>query len=276
LNDRERPDPDTEGRSMAVLPPGTILQLMYLDERLRRLPPGRFIEIGPGSGEITQVLLRRGWAGCSYDLEPRTIRRLQERFAVEVSEHRFSAVNQDFLATDGQSKADLVISCMVMEHLEDPMQARFLRVAERVLKPSGLMIGLVPGSPAHWGIEDDIAGHCRRYTRSSIEALAAANQWSLQHLAGLTFPVSNLLLPISNFLVKRSESSKLGMSQLERTKESGRRQVKFKTHFPSVLGMVLNRSTMLPAHLMQKRFSRSEKALVLYFEAKPRSGERNG
>jgi SAM-dependent methyltransferase len=261
---------------MAVLPPGTILQLMYLDERLSRLLPGRFIEVGPGSGEITEMLLRRGWTGCSYDLEARTIGRLQERFAAEVSERRFAAVNQDFLARAEreEDKADLVISCMVMEHLEAPMQSRFMQVAERALKPSGLMIGLVPGSPAHWGIEDDIAGHCRRYTRSSIQSLAAANRWSLQHLAGLTFPVSNFLLPISNFLVKKSESSKLVMSQLERTKESGRRQVKFKTHFPSVLGMVLNRVTMMPAHLVQKLFSRSEKALVLYFEAKPQPGAR--
>lgn len=262
---------------MAVLPPGTILQLMYLDERLSSLLPGRFIEIGPGSGEITEMLLRRGWTGCSYDLEARTIGRLQERFAGEVSERRFTALNQDFLATRverEEDKADLVISCMVMEHLEAPMQSQFMQAAERALKPSGLMIGLVPGSPAHWGIEDEVAGHCRRYTRSSIQSLASANRWSLQHLAGLTFPVSNFLLPMSNFLVKKSESSKLTMSQLERTMESGRRRVRFKTHFPFVLGLVLNRLTMLPAHLVQKVFSRSEKALVLYFEARPQPGAR--
>jgi len=37
---------------MNVLPPGTILQLMYLRERIQRLPVGRFVEIGPGGGEI--------------------------------------------------------------------------------------------------------------------------------------------------------------------------------------------------------------------------------
>ncbi len=48
---------------MRVLPPGTILQLMYLRERLRDINPGRFIEIGPGSGEVTSVLLELGWGG---------------------------------------------------------------------------------------------------------------------------------------------------------------------------------------------------------------------
>jgi SAM-dependent methyltransferase len=244
---------------------------MYLEERLRQVRPGRFIEIGPGSGEITQTLLDRGWTGRSYDPEERTIQKLKERFATQVAESRLVAVNEDFLAADSDqmAKVDLVISSMVMEHLEDPLESRFMIVAERVLNPSGMMIGLVPGSPAHWGIEDDIAGHCRRYTRSSIQALASANKWSLVHIAGLTFPVSNILLPISNFLVQKNESAKLSLSQLDRTKESGRRQVKFKTHFPSALGMILNRITMVPAHWMQKIFSRSENALVIYFEAKP-------
>ncbi|MEJ7685851.1 MAG: hypothetical protein WKG52_01965 [Variovorax sp.] len=91
-------------------------------------------------------------------------------------------------------------------------------------------------------------------------------------MTGLTFPISNLLLPISNLLVRHSESAKLTMSQLERTKESGKRQMQYKTHFPPVLCLMLNRVTMFPAHLVQKIFSRSEKALVIYFEAQPQNG----
>lgn len=254
---------------MSVLPPGTLLQLMYLEERLRALPPGRFIEIGPGSGEITQLLLDRGWQGRSYDLELRTIDKLSVRFEQEIAARRFRAINEDFLAAGSAEKVDLVISCMVMEHFDDQAESRFMQVAADALEPLGMMIGLVPGSPAHWGIEDDIAGHCRRYTRSSVQTLANGHRWRIQHVAGLTFPLSNLLLPLSNFLVRRSESPKLAMSALERTKESGRRDVKFKTHFPSVLGMFLNRVTMSPMHLVQKLFSRSERALVIYFEAKP-------
>jgi SAM-dependent methyltransferase len=256
---------------MSVLPPGTLLQMMYLEERLRHVPPGRFIEVGPGGGEITQVLLDRGWRGRSYDLEARTISKLAQRFDRQIVEQRFCALNEDFLTSDPDAteKADLVISCMVMEHLDDTAESQFMRVAGQALKPSGMMIGLVPGSPTHWGIEDDIAGHCRRYTQSSVQALARNSRWSLMHIAGLTFPLSNVLLPVSNFLVRRSESSKLAMSALERTKESGRREVKFKTHFPSVLGLILNRVTMSPVHMLQKLFSGSERALVIYFEAKP-------
>jgi len=48
---------------MSALAPGTILQLMYLKERLVDVAPGRFIEVGPGTGEISNLLLKFGWGG---------------------------------------------------------------------------------------------------------------------------------------------------------------------------------------------------------------------
>ena len=256
---------------MTVLPPGTILQLMYLRERLSKLRPGVFAEIGPGSGEITRLLLDMGWTGRSYDLEEKTIAALGVRFAPEIDAGHYAALNEDFLLSNSAEKSDLVISCMVMEHLEDQAQATYLEKAATVLKPGGVLISLVPASPAQWGIEDDIAGHCRRYTRESIQELVKRNRWSLEHLVGLTYPVSNFLLPLSNFLVRRGEQQKLELSPLERTRQSGRRRVVFKTHFPLFLGLLLNRFTLYPLHRLQKLMSGSTSALVLFFEAKPQS-----
>lgn len=254
---------------MSVLPPGTLLQLMYLRERLCLIAPGRFIEIGPGGGEITRLLLDLGWSGSSYDLEPKTISSLVERFASEIAEKRFIPLNEDFLSSAVSEKVDVVISCMVMEHLEDHKQSAFMLKAAECLGAEGVMFALVPASPVHWGGEDDIAGHCRRYTRTAVEQLTANSGWDLTHIAGLTFPVSNILLPVSNFLVSRSEIQTLSLSPLERTKLSGRRSVKYKTYFPSVLGLLLNKYTFLPFHYLQKCFARSERALVLFFEARP-------
>lgn len=253
---------------MKGLPPGTILQLLYLKERLR-CEPGRFIEIGPGAGEITQVLLDRGWSGASFDLSEETIAALEVRFAKEIAERRFRAVNADYLSSDIDEKVDLIISCMVMEHLEEDAESAFMVKSTARLRPGGIMMGLVPASPAHWGIEDDIAGHYRRYTRASLSRLVTASNWKLLHLTGLTFPLSNLLLPVSNFLVTRGERHKLTYSALERTEQSGRRTVKYKTYFPSVFGLLLNQVTMFPFHLIQKLFGRSPRALVLFFETRP-------
>jgi hypothetical protein len=131
------------------------------------------------------------------------------------------------------------------------------------------MITLMSASPAHWGIEDAIAGHFRRYTHASIRELGADNGWKLMHTAGLTFPTSNWLLPISNYLVNQSEGPKLALAPLERTKESGRRNAACKTRFPPVLAILLNKVTLFPLHLLQKFFAASERALVIYFEARP-------
>lgn len=89
---------------MVVLPPGTLLQLMYLRERLKQLPAGRFIEIGPGSGEITNLLLKQGWSGYAYDLEVKTIDALGERFHDHVTDGRLVIVNKDFVASPRQKK----------------------------------------------------------------------------------------------------------------------------------------------------------------------------
>lgn len=242
---------------------------MYLKERLLRLPVGKFIEVGPGSGEITRLLLEMGWTGRSYDLEEKTISALEERFAIDISQNRFMPVHESYLNIRTEEKVDLVISCMVMEHLDDRLEVEFMKKSAKILKASGLMIALVPASPEHWGIEDDIAGHCRRYTRSSVENLINSNGWKLKHIAGLTFPISNILLPVSNFLVNRSERQKLALSALERTKQSGRRSVKYKTHFPPLLGLLLNKYTLSPFHLLQKIFTDSTRSLVLFFEATP-------
>lgn len=258
---------------MRVLPPGTILQLLYLKERLEHRVPGRFIEIGPGTGEITQVLLDHGWTGHSFDLGAETIANLDERFAKEIAEQRFRAVNADFMNAIIEDKVDLIISCMVMEHLEDDVESAYMAKSAACLNPGGIMMGLVPASPAHWGIEDDIAGHCRRYTRESLSRLVKISNWSLLHLTGLTFPISNMLLPVSNFLVMRNEKHKLAYSALQRTEQSGRRTVKYKTYFPSILGLLLNSVTIFPLHIIQKLCGGSSRALVLFFEASPNRTE---
>ena len=254
---------------MALLPPGTLLQLMYLGERLATIAPGRFIEIGPGAGEISALLLSLGWRGTVYDLEPTTIAALTRRFGAEIEAGRYQAINADWIGAASQEPADLVISCMVIEHLDDVAERDFIRQARRSLTPAGRMVAIVPASPRHWGIEDEIAGHHRRYSAERMARLLGEEGWRVADLAGLTFPVSNVLLPVSNFLVRRAEARKLSLSMLERTRQSGIRQVPMKTSFPPILGLLLNRRTLYPLHVLQKLFRRSRAALVLYVEASP-------
>ena len=256
---------------MLPLPPGTILQLMYLKERISKLKPGSFIEVGPGSGEVSNVLLKKGWRGYAYDLEPETILRLQERFKAEINKGNYHASTKDFFDLNPNliEGVDLIISSMVIEHLPDELESRFMEKSSLLLNKGGRMIGLVPSSPNHWGIEDEIAGHFRRYDIECLKSLMEAVNYDLIHTKGLTFPISNFLLPISNYLVRKSESVKIGLSNLEKTKHSGIRDVSFKTKFPSFFGIFLNEIFLLPFYWFQKIPFFTSKSLVLFFEVKP-------
>jgi SAM-dependent methyltransferase len=254
---------------MTILPPGTLLQLMYLRERLRAVKPGRFLEIGPGAGHASSLLLSLGWRGTAYDLERSTVAALERRCAGEIATGRYSVVNGDWLETERDEQFDLIFSCMVMEHLDAKGERLFIDRARRSLSGDGRMVAIVPASPQHWGIEDEIAGHYRRYTAESMIALLDTGGWRVTHTAGLTFPISNVLFSLSNFLVRRSEAGKLSLSMAERTKQSGIRDVPMKTTFPSVFALLLNERMMYPLHLLQKAFRRSKSAMVLYVEATP-------
>ena len=184
-------------------PPGEILQLLYLGERLKRMPPATFVEIGPGRGAISRLLLSMGWKGIAYELGAASAADLAHQFREDIADARYQVMSGNWLTSTPSGAIDLVISCMVMEHLDHRLELAFMRRAAESLRPGGRMIGLVPAAPKYWGIEDDIAGHHRRYTRLALLDLMERSGWTLTHVCGLTFPVSNFLLPLSNRLVAK-------------------------------------------------------------------------
>ena len=252
-----------------VLPPGTILQLRYLRERLSLIHPGRFIEVGTGAGEVSALLLEAGWTGTGYEPGPAAAR-VRARNALAIAHGRYELRDVDWLVAAPDEPADVVISSMVIEHLPDAQEALYFHRARAALSPSGRAIVLVPASPRHWGIEDDIAGHQRRYARASLIRRLTELGWRVDHIAGLTFPLSNILLPVSNRLVARAERDRLSLSESERTLRSGARDVVGKTSFPPIARAILNERILYPLHLAQRAFRDSERALVLYVEATPR------
>lgn len=255
----------------AELAPGTILQQMYLDDRLAEAAesPGRFIDLGAGGGQASSVLLARGWRGIGIDLNEAACATNSATNDPFVSNGSYEVRHGDFLAMSDLGKADLVVSCMVLEHLDEDATRKFFELVDSLLASSGCLILMVPGSPDHWGIEDEIAGHLRRFDERSVTEELRQHGFRTQHIAGLTYPISNWLLPLSNFLVGRSERNRLALSPAERTVLAGDRHVAFKTTYPRVLHWLLNRFTMYPFHVLQKLFRHRPTALVLYVEALP-------
>jgi hypothetical protein len=158
---------------------------------------------------------------------------------------------------------------MLLEHLDEEGERRYFERTLEELAPDGLGILLVPASPEHWGIEDEVAGHLRRYTRESLRRVVEAAGFRVEQLVGLTWPLSNLLLPLSNRLVARAEAQRLSLSLQRRTIASGYRNVLWKTRFPTAARLVLNEWTLRPFHLAQLAGSQRADAMILYCEFRP-------
>jgi SAM-dependent methyltransferase len=245
---------------------------MHLMPRLSRLGRGRFVEVGTGQGGLSALLLGLGWIGSGYELNPESAAKARRRNGRFLARGRYRIVQGDWLAAPAEyPRADLVISSMVLEHLDEEAEARYVRKCRSCLAPGGRAVVFVPGSQRHWGVEDDIAGHYRRYSRARLRRVFRGGGFVAEEISGLTYPLSNLLLGLSNRLVARQEGYKQRMSRRERTESSGDRDVAFKTVFPSWLRVVLNRVTMMPWHVCQELCRDQRNCLVLYGQF--RSGE---
>jgi hypothetical protein len=126
------------------------------------------------------------------------------------------------------TKVDLVMSYMVMEHIED--DAGFARKIAAYAEPGDTVIVGVPGRRDRWSVEDETVGRFRRYDRGDLErvlqeaGLCDATVW----LIGV--PVANLLFNISVAAIGRSgESAKVGQSQRAQMEISGIREIPWKT-----------------------------------------------
>jgi hypothetical protein len=160
---------------------------------------------------------------------------------------------------------------MVLEHLKPKDENWFLKKAVRSLKPNGMLILLVPSCPDYWGVDDELNGHYRRYTFRDLRSKAKQNGLDVRHLVGLTYPLSNIIFPISEYLVLRAERANKYLSEIEKTRRSGNRNVPFKTTYPWFFSLILNEWCLYPFYLLQKMNSKNARSMVIYAELMPRS-----
>ena len=95
-----------------TLSPGTILQHMYLKERLRRLRPARFIDVSCGKGHASRILLDAGWRGVGCDLNPDSLAAASALNSDAISDGRYLVSNGDWLDGDGERDVDLIIRAL--------------------------------------------------------------------------------------------------------------------------------------------------------------------
>jgi len=112
------------------------------DEMLpRRMPPGRAMDVGCGSGALMLRLAALGWDVMGIEPDAAAAEVARERTGAQV---RVAAVAD--LAREELGGFDLVTASHVLEHLPSPRQA--LRILAGLLRPGGRLVALYPNPDA--------------------------------------------------------------------------------------------------------------------------------
>src|SRR6185295_15531702 len=138
----------------------------YWRAQIRDFVRGDVLEAGAGIGANTLTLAELDFKRWTC-LEPDAA--LASRVTLPPGgRHQAAAGTIDDLPAD--AKFDAILYIDVLEHIEDD-RAEVARAADR-LKPGGALIVLAPAHPSLFTPFDAAIGHRRRYTQSSLGALA--------------------------------------------------------------------------------------------------------
>lgn len=127
----------------------------------------KILEVGSGTGNITQFLLTGNRQVFATDVLPNYHEELQIRFAgnhnIQIGSFDLDRIApREFVA----SPFDTVVCLNVLEHIEDDLFA--LRQMYESLQPGGHLALLVPAHQFLFGAFDKAVGHFRRYDKSGL------------------------------------------------------------------------------------------------------------
>ncbi len=172
-DDRESTDPlHATLRRMAALDRYN----SFLFEQIRPFVGQRVLEVGAGTGTITQFLRDRDRT-LATDVDAQYLHLLERRFEHNVNVYDLSQPPPEAVA---RQKYDTVICLNVLEHIRDDRAA--LERLYDLLEPGGRLVLLVPAHGALYGEIDQAIGHYRRYEKDALAQL----------LAGVGFETSEL------------------------------------------------------------------------------------
>jgi SAM-dependent methyltransferase len=244
-------------------PPGTFCFYQAVFDMIDRLDARTFVEVGCGAGGLSYKLVERGLTGVGYDFSHDAVTLASETLQPFIATKRYQLIQGDIWdITRSEKQVDLGLSMMVMEHVHD--EVAFMQKIASLVRPGGHVMVAVPGRKDKWSIEDDTVGHLRRYDREDLLATFAKAQIHNTEVWSVAVPTANLLFALGNLMIRRSaENEKRQQSQRQQTEASGIREIPFKTVFPPVCKLLLNRVTLAPLFWLQRQFYHTNLGLTL-------------
>ena len=139
---------------------------------------GKILEIGSGIGNLSSILVEHKTPLYLSDYNQEYCRFLEKKFAhtaiikgifrIDLVDKAFESTHAHLLGT-----FNTIFSLNVIEHIENDQLA--IENCYKLLAPGGRLIILMPAYPALYNRFDKELGHCRRYTRRSINQLLSAH-----------------------------------------------------------------------------------------------------
>jgi SAM-dependent methyltransferase len=141
----------------------------------------RELEVGAGTGNITQFLLMGNRTVVATDVVANYRDELQSRFAGQANfEVSSFDLNRAVPASLTAHPFDTVVCLNVLEHIEDDDFA--LQQMAATLKPGGHLALLVPAHQMLHGAFDEAVGHFRRYGKRQLRTCLEHNGFKVRSL----------------------------------------------------------------------------------------------
>ncbi|MEO5376596.1 MAG: class I SAM-dependent methyltransferase [Magnetococcus sp. DMHC-6] len=240
-------------------------------EILRRVRTGeRFLEIGAGNLKLAVELLAYFKRGVAVEFSPRASQRYHAS-SIDI-QNRLELKIGDFYSFEFHDRFDCVVSCEVMEHLEE--DGLFLSKIYALLQDGGEIIVSVPARTLYWSIHDEIVGHRRRYEKQDLIQLFTQAGFVQIQVISYGFPFVNILRFPRRLLAWVQYNKKVVWDHQKQTIESGLHQI---PDFFKWFGLLINPFTFAPLNWIAAFFNRffySDGCIVVAY--KPRYGNENG
>lgn len=175
-----------------------LLRRERINQIMNQLSKGKLLEIGCATGALLIELSQKGFICTGVETSKRALNK-----AKIISGSLNADVNLlSKLEYAPQNEFDIVCAFDVLEHIERDFEA--IESWKSKLKPGGSLILSVPAHKKRWGAGDIWAGHYRRYERSDLIDLLAANNLILEHMECYGFPIANITELLGNIIYKKN------------------------------------------------------------------------
>lgn len=231
---------------LSYSPPRYLLRRHHI---LKNVKDGsHFIEVGAGNLKLSSELSKHFDKGTCLDFAP-GVKDIHKNLPASIRD-KLSIVIDDFFTADLPKKVSCIVSCEVMEHVEE--DAKLLARMHELLKKDGQIILSVPAKMKYWTIHDEIVGHVKRYEKKELYKLLEDADFKDVRVISYGFPFINMLWLLRKAHGALQARKKKYWSQEKQTKESGIGQLSV---LFEPLGIIANKYVFYPLNLISSLFN---------------------